>query len=298
MEILVAHRVCRRLLAGFALVALPAIASAQSATSSSSLMTISKSQAILGTTSALDRLLAQQGAPVSVSAAPVTNLFSTASLADINAPVADLAVRAIVRGPVAIDRPDVFDSVALPIGWSPLQSRWLRIEHGAPDAPAARFAASLADRDAFHRLEAVNLYVNRRVHFVADRVQYGVEDLWAPAAQTLSRGKGDCEDFAIAKLAMLRRAGFAERDLYLVIARDLVRRQDHAVAVVRAEGKYWLLDSGSDELLDASQAHDYRPVMSFSGRRSWTHGYRRGMPPVTIAQHAQPTYQLASLIRR
>jgi predicted transglutaminase-like cysteine proteinase len=204
---------------------------------------------------------------------------------------------AITHGPIASDRPDVFDSVALAIGWSPLQSRWQRVEHGGPDAPATRFAASLANRDAFHRLEAVNLYVNRRVRFVDDRVQYGVEDFWSPAAQTLSRGKGDCEDFAIAKLAMLRRAGFATSDLYLVIAKDLVRRQDHAVAVARVDGKYWLLDSGTDELIDASQAHDYRPVMSFSGSHSWTHGYRREAPVVNIAQLPQPTYQLASLTR-
>ncbi len=298
MENLAARRAGRHFFAGIALAALPTLAAAQSTSLPSSMMAISKSQAILGTTSALDRLLAQQGAPVSVSATPLTTLFSAASLAMSYTPVADLVVPAIVRRPVASDRPDVFDSVALPIGWSPLMSRWQRVEHGAPDAPASSFAVSLANRDVMHRLEAVNLYVNRRVHFVEDRVQYGVEDFWAPAAQTLSRGKGDCEDFAIAKLAMLRRAGFAEHDLYLVIAKDLVRRQDHAVAVVRAEGKYWLLDSGTDELLDASQAQDYRPVMSFSGSRSWTHGYRRETPPVIIAQIPQPTYQLASLTQR
>jgi predicted transglutaminase-like cysteine proteinase len=295
MENLAARRTGRHFLAGFALVALPTIAAAQSTTLPTSVMTISKSQAILGTTSALDRLLAQQGAPVSVSAAPVTTLFSAASLATYSIPAADLVMPAITHGPIASDRPDFFDSVALAIGWSPLQSRWQRVGHGGPDAPATRFAASLTNRDAFHRLEAVNLYVNRRVRFVEDRVQYGVEDYWAPAAQTLSRGKGDCEDFAIAKIAMLRRAGFAEHDLYLVIVKDLVRRQDHAVAVARADGQFWLLDSGTDELLDASRAHDYRPVMSFSGARSWTHGYRREKHSVTIAQVPQATYQLASI---
>ena len=133
------------------------------------------------------------------------------------------------------------------------------------------------------RLEAVNMYVNARVHFVDDSVQYGVADYWAPAAQTLERGKGDCEDFAIAKLAMLRRAGFAERDLYLVIAKDLVRRQDHAVAVARANGRLWVLDSGTDQLLDSATVQDYRPVLSFSAGHSWTHGYRRADPPMVLA---------------
>lgn len=278
----------RALCVGIVLAATPSLASAQSATLSSATLPTSRSDAILGSASALDRLLAQQGAAVATSSFSYTATVAPAALAQ----------PAIMRGPVAADRPDVFDSIALPIGRSPLEARWARVEDGAPDAPAAHFAASLANRDAFHRLEAVNLYVNRRVHFVDDSVQYGTADYWAPAAQTLARGKGDCEDFAIAKLAMLRRAGFAESDLYLVIARDLVRRQDHAVAVVRAEGKYWLLDNSTNELLDAAQAHDYRPVFSFSGTRSWTHGYRRATPAVTVAQAPQPTYQLASLTRR
>ena len=38
----------------------------------------------------------------------------------------------------------------------------------------------------------------------------------------MRRGRGDCEDYAIAKLQMLRAAGFEDRDLYLVIAKDLI----------------------------------------------------------------------------
>jgi len=272
----------RRIAAALALAALPTIASAQTASMPGATISLSKSEAILGTTSALDRLLAQQGAPTAARAAFVPATFSPP-------PGAELVVPAIVREPVSADRPDVFNSVALPIGRSPLEARWARVEHGAPDAPAARFVASLGNRDALRRLEAVNIYVNSRVHFVDDRVQYGVADYWAPAAQTLSRGRGDCEDFAIAKLAMLRRAGFAERDLYLVIAKDLVRRQDHAVAVARANGQLWVLDSGTDQLLDSAQVQDYRPVLTFSAGHSWTHGYRRALPPMVIAKAPETT---------
>jgi len=281
----------RRLAAALALVAFPTLASAQTATMPASSFSMSKSQAILGTTSALDRLLAQQGATP-----PTRTTFVRATFGA--APTAELLVPAIVRGPVSADRPDVFNSVALAVGWTPLETRWSRVERGAPDAPAARFAASLGNRDTLRRIEAVNIYVNSRVHFVDDSVQYGVGDYWAPAAQTLRRGKGDCEDFAIAKLAMLRRAGFAERDLYLVIAKDLVRRQDHAVAVARANGRLWVLDSGTDQLLDSAEVQDYRPVLSFSAGHSWTHGYRRAAPPMVLAKapEAVPApVQVASL---
>ena len=281
-----------RLVLGLALLGAPTLASAQSASLPGAMLSSDQTVAILGTASALDRLLAQQGAP-----ATPTRPFVMASYARpiVAAPTFDhSAVRlvpAIIRGPISADRPDVFNSVALPIGRTPLEARWHRVESGAPDAPASRFAATLQSRDAMRRLEAVNMYVNSRVRFVEDRVQYGVEDIWSPAAQTLSRGKGDCEDFAIAKLAMLRRAGFAERDLYLVIARDLVRRQDHAVAVARAGGRLWVLDSGTDQLLDSADVQDYRPVLTFSGARSWTHGYRRDTPPMVLAAApvTQPT---------
>ena len=284
--------VLRALTAGLMLAAAPTVASAQDAALQAANLSVNKSAAILGSMSALDRLLAQQGA---TPAAPT--LFHTATVAASDGPAATLMIPAVIRGPAtatASDRPDVFNSVALPIGWSPLEGSWQRVAHGAPDAPGARFAASLTSRDAFHRLEAVNLYVNRRVHFVDDLKQYGVVDYWAPAAQTLARGQGDCEDYAIAKLALLRGAGFAEHDLYLVIAHDLVRRQDHAVAVARVDGKLWLLESGTDELLDASQAHDYRPVFSFSGSRSWTHGYRRELAPMTIAAAPAGAVEMAS----
>ena len=94
---------------------------------------------------------------------------------------------------------------------------------------AARFAQAQRGKDAFERLEAVNWYVNKRVRFVDDSRQFGRADVWSAAADTLRRGRGDCEDYAIAKLQMLRRAGFADRDLYLAIVKDLVTRADNIV---------------------------------------------------------------------
>ena len=77
---------------------------------------------------------------------------------------------------------------------------------------------------------------------------------------------------------------FADRDLYLVIAKDLVRRADHALLVVRAEGRMLVLDNGTDTILDAEDASDYRPVLTFSATGAWTHGYRRMMPPMVDAR--------------
>jgi predicted transglutaminase-like cysteine proteinase len=241
----------------------------------------SKTEAILGAPSALSLLIAQQNGTPLVPAAyqsPAPSSgghFSNAALA---------YGRPSAASPIAYDRPNIFGTVALAVPRSPLDYRWHKVEHARVTGAPAAFASALRGQDAFDRLEAVNRYVNARVTFTDDRRQYHVADLWSPAGETLRRGRGDCEDYAIAKLQMLRNAGFADRDLYLVIVKDLVRRADHAVLVVRAEGRMLLLDNGTDRVADAANAQDYRPVLSFNAGHVWTHGYQRALPPVTIAQ--------------
>ena len=184
---------------------------------------------------------------------------------------------------VASGRPDIFGTVALRVGRTSLDARWHAVEHAAVGGSAAAFAMAQRDKGAIERLEAVNWYVNKRVHFVDDQVRWGRPDVWSAANTTLNAGKGDCEDFAIAKLAMLRRAGIADKDLYLVILKDTVRRADHAVLVVRAAGHMYLLDNGTDEVLDSEAVHDYRPIFTFASNATFTHGYRLHQAPVNIA---------------
>lgn len=177
-------------------------------------------------------------------------------------------------------RPDVFGSVALSVGHTPLDQRWRSVARQRVSGTPAAYAASLRGKDELERVEAVNRYVNGRVQFVDDTRQYGRPDLWASASDTLRRGRGDCEDYAIAKLQMLRAAGLADRDMYLVIAKDLVRRSDHALLVVRSGGHMLVLDNGTNRILDADDISDYRPVLTFSATGAWTHGYRRPVAPL------------------
>lgn len=256
------------LAAALALTATPGAAQTASYYSSS------KTQAILGGESRLAAILARQsGQPVPQAAAYA---------ASYRVPVMR-ARMPLYRPAIAMDRPDVFNSVALPIARTSLDRRWRKVANGPVGATSAAYAAELAGRPPIERLEAINRYVNARVSFVDDSRQYGVPDFWTAAADTLRRGRGDCEDYAIAKLQLLRRAGFADNDLYLVILHDSLRRADHAVLVARAEGRLLVLDNGTDRLIDSFEMPDYRPIFTFSGTRSWTHGYRRELPPMVIA---------------
>ena len=251
------------------------------ALSPSAALAQSKSEAILGAPSALSLLIAQQnGTPL----APAAYQSPSPSSADLFSNAVLTYSRPSVASPVAYDRPNIFGTVALAVSHSPLDYRWHKVERARVTGGPAAFASALRNRPALDRLDAINHYVNSRVTFTDDSRQYRTADLWSSAGETLRRGRGDCEDYAIAKLQMLRNAGFADRDLYLVIVKDLVRRADHAVLVVRADGRMLLLDNGTDRVADAATAQDYRPVLSFNAGHVWTHGYQRALPPVTIAQ--------------
>lgn len=244
--------------------ALPVLAAA-SLTATPALADDSKTQAILGGQSKLAAIMARQAAPVPAAEAATIPL-----------------VRAVVRDslaplplPVSADQPDVFGSVAIPMHATALDSNWRRVADDSVDGAASGYAARLRDLDPVARLDAINRYVNGHVRFIDDSRQFGVADRWATAAETFATGRGDCEDYALAKMAMARRAGFADSDLYLVVLKDLVRRADHAVLVVRAEHRFLVLDNGTDLLIDSDQIRDYRPVLTFTRGHKYTHGYRR-----------------------
>ncbi len=253
-----------------AAVALPAQAQVVSA----SYRGVSKSEAILGgAPSALAAITARQDSQATLRPA-------AASAPAYYRP----AVANYVRPAVSSDRPDIFNSVALSIGRSPLDARWSQVSGAGVGGNAGAFAASLRNQDVLSKLEAVNGYVNARVRFVDDRVQFGVADRWLAPADTLSRGRGDCEDFALAKRALLRAAGVSDKDLYIVVLKDLSRRADHAVLVVRAAGRFLVLDNGTNRIVDSSDVQDYKPMLTFAANgRTYTHGYRRDLPPVTYA---------------
>lgn len=237
-----------------------------------------KTEAILGgSPSALQAILAQQKAIAPLAPAVV----QPAGYSVPPMPRTVLAQRSISPA-IASGRPDVFGSVALKVEKTPLNARWRRVERARLSGAAGQFAEALTANPVEERLEAVNRYVNGRVRFTDDQRQYGRADFWSTAAETLRLGRGDCEDYAVAKLQMLRRAGISERDLYLVIVKDLISRSDHAVLVVRAAGRMFVLDNGTDRLLDSEQIRDYRPVLTFAAAGTWTHGYRRSTP-VTVA---------------
>lgn len=267
----------------------PAVAQAQVV--SADYRSASKTEAILGGTSALAAIMAQQGGqpPAAVRPALAPAAYAPANPYFQRAPYSQAPAVRQAPQPVSADRPNIFNSVALNISQSPLDHRFRAASATGATGAAAAYAAGLRDHGIIAKVEAVNAYVNARVRFVDDIVQYGVGDRWQSASETFARGRGDCEDYALAKRAMLRAAGVADRDLYIVVLKDLTRRADHSVLVVRANGRFLVLDNGTDRIVDSASVQDYRPILTFTAGKVWTHGYRReAMPPITYAAAEQP----------
>ena len=252
--------------------------------------------------SRLEQIAAQQGAPspapqavaAEVSSAPRRLKEVTVTLASAPTTVRLQNVEpAILRSyqpatggvPLPAAAPYVLGSTALVIGRTPMDAKWRRVSRQSPGSVAGEVIAKARGLSAYQQLEQVNAWVNRRITFTDD-IRAGQPDSWANASESLSRGMGDCEDYAIAKMQILKAAGFDPRDLYLVLVKDLVRRADHAILVARVDGRFVILDNNTDRMVSADAAQDYRPLMSFSGERSWIHGYRHA-PEVMLASAAQ-----------
>ncbi len=177
-------------------------------------------------------------------------------------------------GQMPLGGEDFLASKRLPVSRTAFDAQWQRVSRGRlPNALTAALARSMTPGDSTANLAAVNAWANAHIRYVDDQALYGKADYWADAQSTLRRGAGDCEDIAIAKLQLLVALGVPRGDIYLTIARDLTRHADHAVLVVKQDGKHWLLDNATNQLLDARESYDYRPILSYSSAGKWLHGY-------------------------
>lgn len=208
---------------------------------------------------------------------------STADCLNVSAPsYADMRDAA---GRIRLGQPDVFGTVALRVSRTALDGKWRAASRATLTGRGGPWAAVIAQNRNLPRatqIRNVNAWVNQRISYVEDVRQYGAADHWSSAVQSLTRGRGDCEDYAIAKMQILRALGVAADSMFLVIAHDLVRRADHAILAVAVDGDLVVLDNETDRILSSADARDYRPILSFNSTGSWTHGYRTAPPAATL----------------
>jgi len=125
-----------------------------------------------------------------------------------------------------------------------------------------RIIAEGAGRTGRARVGLINRAVNLAITPTSDDVQWGVADRWSPPLETLQTHRGDCEDYAIVKYAALREAGLPRDDMKIVILRNFVRNEDHAVLAARVDGEWLILDDRTLVLVPDAGMLGVHPVLA------------------------------------
>ncbi|RWD99123.1 transglutaminase-like cysteine peptidase [Mesorhizobium sp.] len=190
--------------------------------------------------------------------------------------------------------PGVFGSVALSMRNFPVAARWAPVykaildctSGSACDRDNAAFSGiiDIAGSKGFRdKLAFVNSSINRLIAYRKDSAVYGKLDYWAKPSEILEHRAGDCEDFAILKMAALLRAGIPAQSMSLVVLQDRRRKFFHAVLSVSTGSGAFILDSLSNNVAMDSDLPDYVPLYSFSTDRAWIHGSKSGARIADIA---------------
>jgi len=129
------------------------------------------------------------------------------------------------------------------------------------------------------KVQLVNDFFNRRIAFDDDFSLWGQRDYWATPLETMAQGRGDCEDFSIAKYFSLLELGVPINKLRLVYVRATQEvaggggtiQQAHMVLAYypKPNADPLVLDNLNKRILPASQRHDLSPVFSFNSAGLW-----------------------------
>jgi predicted transglutaminase-like cysteine proteinase len=173
-----------------------------------------------------------------------------------------------------------FGLFAATLSFGGLREKWLAVERGLDDervqlalcdgdrercvSPAALQLLALVDnaraREGRARLGEINRAINLAIRPMSDLAQWGEIDVWSSPLVTFTHGAGDCEDYAIAKFVALRLAGVAPENLRIVVMRDTIHGEAHAVAMARLDGHWLTLDNRHMAMVEDTYVRNYRPL--------------------------------------
>jgi predicted transglutaminase-like cysteine proteinase len=124
------------------------------------------------------------------------------------------------------------------------------------------------------RLQKVNDFFNRKIIYYEDQEVWGQSDYWATPMESLSKGKGDCEDYVIAKYFTLRNMNIPDTQLRLIYVKARIGgpastvQQAHMVLAyyASADAEPLVLDNLISDIRPASRRTDLFPVFSFNSQ--------------------------------
>lgn len=153
--------------------------------------------------------------------------------------------------------------------------------------------ALIVDQDERQKLNTVNTFFNRRVRYMLDSANWNTNDYWATPLETLGRGAGDCEDYAIAKYMSLRLGGVANDKMRMIYVRARTGGATSGIDEAHMVLGYYasptaeplILDNIISDIRPASRRRDLSPVFSFNSEGLWA--------GTSTASAADPTARLS-----
>lgn len=127
------------------------------------------------------------------------------------------------------------------------------------------------------KLKRVNDFFNRRIAFDDDISIWGQSDYWATPIELIGQGRGDCEDYSIAKYYSLLELGIPINKLRLVYVKATQNSLGSTIQVAHMVLAYYptptadpiILDNLNPNLVPASRRSDLLPIFSFNGAGLW-----------------------------
>jgi len=130
------------------------------------------------------------------------------------------------------------------------------------------------------KLRWVNDFFNRRIRFGEDSEIWNKQDYWATPLEVLGRGKGDCEDFAVAKYVTLKLLGIPSEKMRMTYVKARIGGPQSTLVQAHMVLSYYpapgdeplVLDNLILDIRPASRRSDLTMVFGFNTEGLWVGG--------------------------
>ena len=200
--------------------------------------------------------------PLELLSTSVVPICFVAGDSDTPAPAAvEISVKSVSATTKDEGSAQLFGMDTVPVADGALLDKWRRVQAdikkdlevvaqcqaGKPCPASAQKLISLSlegyGRSGRARVGVFNRAVDLAISPVSDEIQWGVPDHRSDPLETLHSNSGDCEDYAIVKYAALLAAGVSKDAVKIVVLRNQLPNEDHAVVAVRVDNQWLILDN-------------------------------------------------------
>lgn len=130
-------------------------------------------------------------------------------------------------------------------------------------------------KDPSHKLRVTTNFVNAYINYESDKSVFSKEDKWQGPYEFFLRGKGDCEDYAIAKYFIMRALGVPKEELSIAYVKSEKINEPHMVTLYHGKSKdfdkSYILDNMTDDLTTIEKnKYNYKVLYTFNEANLFT----------------------------